>query len=105
MSITASLFGLCSQQSAMASRVGVAGAGMVMARARPAPERPIVSVAGERVGRREGQLRLLEGEREDRAGLPSWNLRREHGIECELPGGVAAEASRANAGRIRLWRH
>jgi D-amino-acid dehydrogenase len=51
---------------------------------RQALERLIASVDGEHLMRREGQLQVYEGEAQFRATLPSWELRRQHGIAFEL---------------------
>ncbi|WP_434055243.1 MAG: FAD-binding oxidoreductase [Roseibium sp.] len=65
----------------------------LMGTAQTALESLIRETATERLFRREGQLQLYQGEREYRASLPSWDLRRAHGIDFELlatPGAIAA---------------
>ena len=47
-------------------------------------ERLIPSVNGEEMMQRDGQLQLYESQTEYRASLPTWDLRRAHGIEFEL---------------------
>ena len=47
-------------------------------------ERLIISVDGEALVQRDGQMQLYESEAEFRASLPTWELRRRHGIEFEL---------------------
>ena len=47
-------------------------------------ERLIVSVDGEAMMQRDGQMQLYESEAEFRASLPTWEHRRRHGIEFEL---------------------
>lgn len=42
------------------------------------------SVDGEAMMQRDGQMQLYESETEYRASLPTWELRRQHGIEFEL---------------------
>lgn len=49
-----------------------------------AQERLIVQVSGEPLMRREGQMQLYEGAASYRASLPSWELRRRHGVNFEL---------------------
>ncbi|WP_417272638.1 NAD(P)/FAD-dependent oxidoreductase [Celeribacter halophilus] len=51
---------------------------------RAALERLIVETKGEDMMRREGQLQVYEGEAQFRATLPSWDLRRQHGIAFDL---------------------
>lgn len=65
----------------------------LMHTAQSALEDLIRETATEHLFRREGQLQLYEGEREFRASLPSWDLRRAHGIDFELletPEAIAA---------------
>ncbi|WP_306145739.1 FAD-binding oxidoreductase [Roseibium sp. MMSF_3412] len=65
----------------------------LMQMARKALEELIRETATEHLFRREGQLQLYEGEREYRASLSSWDLRRAHGIDFELletPEAIAA---------------
>ncbi len=47
-------------------------------------ERLITWVGGEWMMQRDGQMQLYESETEFRASLPTWELRRHHGIEFEL---------------------
>lgn len=56
----------------------------LMHMSRLALERLIASVNGEHLMRREGQLQVYEGEAQFRAALPSWQLRRQHGIAFDL---------------------
>ncbi len=56
----------------------------LMELSKEALERLIVSVSGETLMRREGQLQVYEGERQFRASLPAWSLRKEHNIEFDL---------------------
>ncbi|NOD47671.1 MULTISPECIES: FAD-binding oxidoreductase [unclassified Ruegeria] len=51
---------------------------------RAALERQIKDVDGEVLMQRDGQLQLFEGEAEFRASLPTWDLRRDHGIPFDL---------------------
>ncbi|WP_417263998.1 NAD(P)/FAD-dependent oxidoreductase [Celeribacter sp.] len=51
---------------------------------RQALDRLIASVNGEPLMRREGQLQVYEGDAQFRATLPSWELRRQHGIAFNL---------------------
>ncbi|WP_170423566.1 NAD(P)/FAD-dependent oxidoreductase [Ruegeria arenilitoris] len=51
---------------------------------RQALGRLVASVNGEGLLQRDGQMQLYEGEAEFRASLPTWDLRRKHGIEFEL---------------------
>ncbi len=46
--------------------------------------RLITDIDGEHMMQRDGQMQLYEGEAEYRASLPTWELRRQHGIEFEL---------------------
>ncbi|WP_170546122.1 NAD(P)/FAD-dependent oxidoreductase [Ruegeria arenilitoris] len=46
--------------------------------------RLITSVDGEAMMQRDGQMQLYESEAEFRASLPTWELRRQHGIDFEL---------------------
>ena len=46
--------------------------------------RLITAVDGEQMMQRDGQMQLYESEAEFRASLPTWDLRRAHGIEFEL---------------------
>lgn len=55
-------------------------------------ERQITDVDGELLMQRNGQLQLYEGEREFRASLKGWELRRRHGVVFDLlqnPGAIA----------------
>ncbi|MBE9639950.1 NAD(P)/FAD-dependent oxidoreductase [Salipiger mangrovisoli] len=52
--------------------------------AQAAQERLITEVSGEPLMRREGQMQLYEGAASYRASLPSWELRRQHGVTFEL---------------------
>lgn len=64
----------------------------LMKLSRAALEKQIKRVSGEHLLRREGQLQLYQGEREFRASLPGWELRRQHGIRFGLlnsPGAIA----------------
>lgn len=56
----------------------------LMAVSRAALERQVADTDGEALLQREGQLQLFEGEREFRASLPGWELRRRHGIAFKL---------------------
>lgn len=51
---------------------------------RAALNRLIASVDGEAMMQRDGQMQLYESEKEYRNSLPTWELRRQHGIEVEL---------------------
>nr|WP_321511255.1 FAD-dependent oxidoreductase [uncultured Celeribacter sp.] len=51
---------------------------------RQALERLILSVEGEPLMRREGQLQLYDSGAQFRASLPAWELRRKHGVAFEL---------------------
>jgi D-amino-acid dehydrogenase len=44
----------------------------------------IASVTGEAMMQRDGQMQLYESEAEYRASLPTWEVRRQHGIDFEL---------------------
>ncbi|NOD93707.1 FAD-dependent oxidoreductase [Ruegeria sp. HKCCD4884] len=57
---------------------------VLMNHCRAALERQIKEVDGEALIRREGQLQLFESEAEFRASLPTWDLRRDHGIPFDL---------------------
>ncbi|WP_150494596.1 NAD(P)/FAD-dependent oxidoreductase [Roseibium aquae] len=46
--------------------------------------RQVTDASAQHLLQAEGQLQLYEGEREFRASLPGWELRREHGIRFEL---------------------
>ncbi len=59
---------------------------------RAALDRQIAAVDGESLMLREGQLQLYEGDREYRASLDGWELRRRHGIAHEVLDGAAAIA-------------
>ncbi|MBO9446851.1 FAD-binding oxidoreductase [Ruegeria sp. R14_0] len=61
---------------------------------REALGRLIPSVNGEGLLQRDGQMQLYEGEAEFRASLPTWDLRRKHGIEFELLESPAAIAKK-----------
>ncbi|WP_170430336.1 NAD(P)/FAD-dependent oxidoreductase [Ruegeria arenilitoris] len=56
--------------------------------------RLIASVDGEAMMQRDGQMQLYESEAEFRASLPTWELRRQHGIDFELLEGREAIAER-----------
>ncbi len=56
----------------------------LMKQSQAALERQIVLVDGEPLMQRQGQLQLYEGQKEFDASLATWELRRRHGIECEL---------------------
>lgn len=56
----------------------------LMTLARAALERQVAATKGEALIQREGQLQLYEGEKEFRASLPGWELRRAHGIAFDL---------------------
>nr|WP_319385017.1 FAD-dependent oxidoreductase [uncultured Roseibium sp.] len=74
-------------------RASVKAQADLMATAHGALEDLVRETAGEHLVRREGQLQLYEGEGEYRASLPSWDLRRAHGIDFELletPDAIAA---------------
>ncbi|MBO9476691.1 FAD-dependent oxidoreductase [Shimia sp. R11_0] len=51
---------------------------------RAALERQIAAVDGEPMMQRDGQIMLYESEAEFRASLPSWQLRKDHGIPYDL---------------------
>ncbi|WP_305988395.1 FAD-binding oxidoreductase [Roseibium sp. MMSF_3544] len=51
---------------------------------RNALEKQIAETGADHLFQREGQLQLYEGEREFRASLDTWDLRRDHGIPFEL---------------------
>lgn len=57
-------------------------------------ERLISSVDGEGMMQRDGQMQLYESEADFRASLPTWELRRRHGIEFELLESAAAIAEK-----------
>ncbi|WP_422040929.1 NAD(P)/FAD-dependent oxidoreductase [Roseibium sp.] len=74
-------------------RAAVKAQADLMATAHGVLEEIVRETAGEHLVRREGQLQLYEGEAEYRASLPSWDLRRAHGIDFELletPDAIAA---------------
>lgn len=74
-------------------RTAVKAQADLMHTAQSALEDLIRETSTEHLFRREGQLQLYEGEREFRASLPSWDLRRAHGIDFELletPEAIAA---------------
>ena len=74
-------------------RASVKAQADLMQTAQSALEDLIRETATEHLFRREGQLQLYEGEREFRANLPSWDLRRAHGMAFELletPEAIAA---------------
>ncbi|MEL7525783.1 MAG: FAD-dependent oxidoreductase [Pseudomonadota bacterium] len=74
-------------------RASVTAQADLMQSAQKALEDLIRDTATDKLFRREGQLQLYEGEREYRASLPSWDLRRAHGIDFELletPEAIAA---------------
>ncbi|MGB0782233.1 MAG: NAD(P)/FAD-dependent oxidoreductase [Marinomonas sp.] len=56
----------------------------LMELSKAALERQIQGVSGEHLIRREGQLQLYEGEAEFKAALPSWQIRKSHGVQFEL---------------------
>ncbi|WP_170559906.1 NAD(P)/FAD-dependent oxidoreductase [Ruegeria atlantica] len=56
----------------------------LMALSKTALEQLISNIDGEHLLQRDGQMQLYESEAEYRASLPTWDLRREHGIEFEL---------------------
>lgn len=56
----------------------------LMNHSRAALERQIAYVDGEALMQREGQLQLFESEGDFRASLPTWNLRKAHGIPFDL---------------------
>lgn len=56
----------------------------LMNHSRAALERQITAAKGENMMQREGQLQLFEGEKEFRASLPGWELRRTHGIDFQI---------------------
>ncbi|MHA7775422.1 NAD(P)/FAD-dependent oxidoreductase [Roseibium sp. M-1] len=65
----------------------------LMALSQQALARQVSDTAGDSLIQAEGQLQLYEGEREYRASLPGWELRRKHGIRYELlesPEAIAA---------------
>ncbi len=55
-----------------------------MTHSRAALERQIIATKGEDMMQREGQLQLYEGEKEFRASLSGWELRRSHGIDFQI---------------------
>ncbi|MET1416918.1 FAD-binding oxidoreductase [Roseibium sp. HPY-6] len=74
-------------------RASVEAQADLMRTAQSALEDLIRETSTEHLFRREGQLQLYEGEREYRASLASWDLRRAHGIDFELletPDAIAA---------------
>lgn len=62
----------------------VAAQSRLMDLSRAALERQISDVGGEALMQREGQLQLYQGEKEFRASLTGWELRRRHGISFSL---------------------
>ncbi|WP_424830659.1 NAD(P)/FAD-dependent oxidoreductase [Ruegeria sp.] len=56
----------------------------LMELSKAAVNRQIDLVDGESMMQRDGQMQLYESEAEFRASLPTWELRRQHGIEFEL---------------------
>ncbi|WP_209597472.1 FAD-binding oxidoreductase [Ruegeria sp. HKCCSP351] len=56
----------------------------LMNHSRAALERQIAYVDGEALMQRQGQLQLFESESEFRASLPTWDLRKDHGIPFDL---------------------
>ncbi len=71
---------------------GVAAQAGLMRVSQAAQERLIAQVKGAPLMRREGQLQLYEGAASYRASLPTWALRRRHGVPFELlesPGAIA----------------
>ncbi|WP_108859656.1 FAD-binding oxidoreductase [Ruegeria sp. Alg231-54] len=64
----------------------------LMAFSKTALDQLISTVDGEHLLQRDGQMQLYESEAEYRASLPTWKLRREHGIEFELLESPAAIA-------------
>ncbi|AXT29267.1 FAD-dependent oxidoreductase (plasmid) [Ruegeria sp. AD91A] len=56
----------------------------LMDHSRAALERQIADVDGEALMQREGQLQLFESEGEFRASLPTWDIRKDHGIPFDL---------------------
>ena len=70
----------------------VAAQTQLMTHSRAALERQIIATRGEVFMQREGQLQLYEGEKEYRASLPAWEVRREHGISFDMVHGADAIA-------------
>ncbi|NIZ08125.1 FAD-binding oxidoreductase [Pseudooceanicola sp. HF7] len=73
-------------------RAAIAAQAELMKVSRAALERLIARTDTEHLIRREGQLQVYEGAAEYRASLPSWELRKQHGIAYELlegPGAIA----------------
>ncbi len=71
----------------------VSAQSQLMTLSRAALERQIASTKGEALIQREGQLQLYEGEREFRASLSGWDLRRAQGISFDVldtPEAIAA---------------
>ncbi len=64
----------------------------LMTLSKAALERQIVEVGGEHLLQREGQLQLYEGEKDFRASLAGWELRRQFGIEHNLLEGIGQVA-------------
>ncbi|WP_068314499.1 NAD(P)/FAD-dependent oxidoreductase [Polycladidibacter hongkongensis] len=62
----------------------VAAQSAMMGFCQAALERQIAQVDGEGMMQREGQLQLFEGERQFRASMPAWELKRQHGIAFHL---------------------
>lgn len=56
----------------------------LMGLCRAATERQITAVEGEGMMQRDGQMQLYESAAEYRAALPTWDLRRQHGIAFDL---------------------
>lgn len=65
-------------------RSSLAAQAALMNLSRDALERQVSDTSGEHHLRREGQLQLFEGEKEFRASLPAWELRRQNGIRFDL---------------------
>lgn len=64
----------------------------LMEHCRTALERQVAMVGGEPLMQRDGQLQLFEGEKEFRASLPGWELRRARDVPFDLltsPGAIA----------------
>lgn len=66
----------------------------LMELSRQALERLVPFVKAEPLLQRDGQMQLYESDAEFRASLPTWDLRREHGVEFELLKSPAAIAEK-----------